>query len=103
MRISARFRRHAPLLIQCALVVVGLLALYVTPPVSGQMLLLPVGPGSRAVLASTAVAHGARLVAAGPVAGSLLVDGRRDELMRPLIGVGAIAISTRAAGCGEPA
>ena len=54
MRISARFRRHAPLLIQCALVVVGLLALYVTPPVSGQMLLLPVGPGSRAVLASVA-------------------------------------------------
>ena len=53
MRISARFRRHAPLLIQCALVVVGLLALYVTPPVSGQMLLLPVGPGSRAVLVAS--------------------------------------------------
>ncbi|MEA3541507.1 MAG: hypothetical protein U9R77_05230 [Pseudomonadota bacterium] len=103
MMISARFRRHAPLCIQCALVVVGLLALYVTPPASGQMLLLPVGPGGRAALASVAVAHGARLVAAGPVAGSLLVDGQRDELMQPLIGVGAIAISARAAGCGEPA
>ena len=59
-------------------------------------------PATAAVFATVGASLMA-VVAAGPVAGSLLVDGRRDELMRPLIGVGAIAISTRAAGCGEPA
>ena len=67
------------------------------------MLLVPVTAHGRASLASLAVAHGARLIAAGPWAGSLLVEGDRDRLTGPLLRVGAVAIAARIGGCGEAA
>ncbi|ETI60435.1 hypothetical protein C100_18930 [Sphingobium sp. C100] len=102
MTILATFRRSLPLIVQCGLVLFGLTALYAMPPANGQMLLVPITADSRSVLASVAITHGARLVSAGPWAGSLLVEGRRDQLLRPLIRQGVIAISARAGGCGEP-
>ena len=91
------------LIAQCALILVGLVSLYAMPPARGRMLLVPVTGQARAMLAPVAIAHGARLVAAGPWAGSLLVDGQRDLLAWPLLGKGVVLLSARAGGCGESA
>ena len=101
MTYSAPSRLGLSLFIQCGLVMSGLVALYATPPASGRMLLVPMTQEGRAGLARVAVAHGARLVAAGPWPGSLLVEGRRDALARPLWIAGVIALAARAGGCGE--
>ncbi|NWK95487.1 hypothetical protein DM806_07350 [Sphingobium lactosutens] len=90
-----------PLLAHCGLSIFGLVALYAVPPVSGRMLLVPMTEQSRTGLASLAIMHGARLVSAGPWAGSLLVEGERERLAAPLLHAGVIAISARAGGCGE--
>ncbi|HUD91977.1 hypothetical protein [Sphingobium sp.] len=79
----------------------GLVALYAVPPASGRMLLVPMTEQGRAGLASVAITHGALLVAAGPWAGSLLVEGERERLAAPLLHAGVLAISARAGGCGE--
>jgi len=97
--LSLRF--GLPLLLQCGLVLSGLVALYAMPPASGRMLLVPMTEDGRAGLARVAVAHGARLVAAGPWTGSLLVEGNRNALARPLLITGVLALSARAGGCGE--
>lgn len=88
---------------QCVLILFGLVGLYAVPPVSGRMLLVPVTAQARAALVTVAVAHGARLVAAGPLSGSLVVDGQRDRLVRPLLGNGVLILSAQIAGCGKVA
>ncbi|MBH1993245.1 MAG: hypothetical protein I8H86_10185 [Sphingomonadaceae bacterium] len=90
-----------PVIAQCALILIGLAALHAMPPVSGRMLLVPVTEEARATLAPVAIAHGARLVAAGPWAGSLVVDGQRDLLTRPLLDSGVVTLSAHDGGCGE--
>ncbi|MCI4588553.1 hypothetical protein MOK15_00325 [Sphingobium sp. BYY-5] len=101
MRLLTPLRGRWTLFAQCGLILSGLTALYAVPPASGRMLLVPMTQQGRTVLASLAVTHGARLVSAGPWAGSLLVEGRRDRLAVPLLRAGVIAVSTRAGGCGE--
>lgn len=98
---SSSFRRWLPLLAQSVLVLVGLVGLYAVPPAQGRMVLVPLSAQGRATLAAVAIDHGARLVAAGPWTGSLLVDGRRDLLVGPLLRHGVIALSSAARGCGE--
>ena len=65
------------------------------------MLLVPLSAQGRAALAGVAIDHGARLVAAGPWAGSLLIDGQRDRLLGPLLRHGVVALSSAARGCGH--
>ncbi|WIW88725.1 hypothetical protein K3M67_01705 [Sphingobium sp. V4] len=103
MKSLSSVRSRLPLVAQCGLILVGLVALYAAPPASGTMLLVPLTRAARAELVPMAVANGARLVAAGPWAGSFLVDGQRDRLARPLLGKGVIALSARAGGCGAAA
>lgn len=101
MRFSASLPRCWPLVAQGGLILFGLTAVYAMPPARGRMLLVPLTHDGRIGLVPAAVAHGARLVASGPWAGSILVEGRRNDLVRPLLGRGVIAISARAGGCGE--
>lgn len=103
MKLVAPYRRILPLAGQCGLILFGLLGLYAVPPTSGRMILLPLTDGAKSVLASVAIANGARLVAKGPWAGSLLVEGRRDELAPALLRRGIVALSTQMSGCGAPA
>lgn len=100
MSFLASLRQHLPLFAQCGLILCGLAAVYVVPPASGQMLLVPMTREARSTLAMVAVARGARLVAAGPWNGSLLVEGERDQLVQPLLRAGVITVSARAGGCG---
>jgi hypothetical protein len=96
--------RHARLLAaQCVLILFGLVGLYAAPPASGRMLLLPLTDDAGSLVAPVAVAAGARLVAKGPWPGSLLVEGRRDQLAPALLRRGVIAVSAQMGGCGEPA
>lgn len=96
-------RQWFPLMVQSVLVLCGLVGLYAVPPAQGRMLLVPLSAQGRAALAAVAVDHGARLVAAGPWAGSLLVDGQRDRLAGPLLRHGVVALSSAARGCGDVA
>ena len=101
MTYFARARPGTSLSVQCCLVMSSLAALYAMPPASGRMLLMPMTQDGRAGLARVAVAHGARLIAAGPWAGSLVVEGRRDALARPLFMAGVLAVAAGAGGCGD--
>jgi hypothetical protein len=75
------------------------LLLVVVPPARGPMLVVALGDGTAATLTA-----GTRLVAAGPLPGSLIVDGERATLLPHLMRHGAIAIAARAPGCtGAPA
>ncbi|NML08892.1 hypothetical protein HHL08_01825 [Sphingobium sp. AR-3-1] len=103
MKLVAPYRRVLPLAGQCGLILFGLLGLYGFPPTSGRMILLPLTDGARSVLAPVAIANGARLVAKGPWAGSLLVEGRRNELAPALLRRGIVALSTQMSGCGASA
>lgn len=96
-------RRVLPIAGQCGLILFGLIALTLSPPVSGRMLLVPLTAHARLALAPVAIARGARLVAAGPWAGSLLIEGRRDRLALPMLGHGVIAVATNRTGCGGAA
>ncbi|WHO40010.1 hypothetical protein PMI04_005305 [Sphingobium sp. AP49] len=86
---------------QLSLVLVGLGLLYGEPPASGRMLLIPMTPHARTELVPAAVAHGARLVASGRIAGSLVVEGRRDQLAVPLLRRGILPVRAFAGACGE--
>lgn len=86
---------------QCLLLLFGFVLLYAAPPARGQMLLIPMTGAARGALAAEAVSHGARLVAAGPWPGSLLVDGQRSSLSAPLLRRGILSLSARAGGCVE--
>ena len=101
MTYFARARPGTSLSVQCCLAMSSLAVLYAMPPVSGRMLLMPMTQDGRAGLARVAVAHGARLIAAGPWAGTLVVEGRRDALARPLFMAGVLAIAADAGGCGD--
>lgn len=103
MPLLASFRRGLPMAAQCALILFGLLGLYAVPPANGRMLLLPLTDEARAAVAPIAVAQGALLIAKGPWPGSLLVEGRRDQLAPALLRQGVIALSAQMGGCGEPA
>lgn len=100
MRNPPRFRFPHLLALQAVGVLLGLGCLYLAPPVEGRIMLLPVTAQGRTLAASVAVAHGARIVAAGPWAGSMLVDGRRDRLVAPLLARGVVTVAARAIGCG---
>lgn len=91
--------RSLPLVGQCALILFGLAFLYAAPPTQGRILLVPMTDQARASLAPVAIAHGARLVSAGPWKGSLLVDGERAALARPLLQRGILLLSAQAGGC----
>lgn len=79
--------------------VLGLVALALVPPARGRMVLVPLWPGGAVRLAAAAVERGARLVATGPVAGSLVVEGERARLA-PLLARGVVPLSATALDCG---
>lgn len=88
--------------VQLALIFIGMAVLYGHPPISGRILLIPMTHDARARLVSVAVDHGARLVASGRLPGSVVVDGRRDQLALPLLRQGILALRAFSGACGDP-
>ncbi len=100
MRIWLPSSRGVVLLAQLAIILLGLALLYGNPPAQGRILLVPMTAGARAHLVSSAIDHGARLVANGRLPGSMVVEGRRDALF-PLVRDGILPLRAFAAACGE--
>lgn len=97
---SASTPRRIPLLAHVAVVLVGLPILYALPPDQGRILLVPLTDDARHAVARLAIANGARLMAAGPWPGSLVVDGRGDRMAPALLERGIVSLSARIGGCG---
>ncbi len=93
-------RMLLPLQLGATLVAVPMLAL--APPAQGRILLVPIWPGSGAHLAADEVARGARLVAPGPFAGSLVIDGPREAVTGGLWARGVLVVGAAGVDCGAP-
>lgn len=100
MSVLPFLRPIALLALQIILVLSGLTLLALWPPASGRMLLVPVTAAARHGLVTAAVEQGARLVARGPIAGSMIVSGQRGQLMGALARHGIVAMVAPAGGCG---
>jgi len=77
--VSSVFRNIA-VVGQCALVLAGMTTLALWPPRQGAMVLVPAA-GSAAGPINVALAAGASIVRAGPVAGSVVVIGERTRIL----------------------
>jgi len=86
---------------QSALPLVCLVAIGFTPPAEGRVLLVPTSVGARAMLIAVATDHGARLVERGPISGSIIVEGMRDELAAPMLSHGILPLRAPRGGCGD--
>jgi len=63
------------------------------PPARGPMLLIPIAPARLADSVAVARQGDARLIAAGPLPASLIVEGSRDTLAMPALAHGMILIA----------
>lgn len=99
--VANRARRHGQAVVwfQTGCILVGFALMAFMPPLSGRMILLPLGMHSHGEIMALAIAHGARPVGYGPVSGSLVVDGRRDRLMGAMLAQGIVPLAAPAAGC----
>ncbi|WP_454884826.1 hypothetical protein [Sphingomonas oryzagri] len=66
--------------LQVAIATVALGWLLLAPPARGQMLLVPLTGSASQSLPARALHGETRLIGAGPTPGSLVVEGRRDDL-----------------------
>lgn len=100
MWIRPLFLRGASLAAQLALIIAGLATLYGNPPASGRILLVPLTHHAQLALVPMAVQRGARLVAGGRLAGSMVVEARRSNML-PLLRAGIVPLRAFSAACGE--
>jgi hypothetical protein len=97
-------RRPAPLLTAQLVLFLGLVAsIALAPPVSGPMLLVPlhVGPDASVAALNTALSHGASLLSAGPLPGSLVIRGERERVLPALLAGGTLVIAAAPLICGD--
>ena len=82
------------------LLVVGLCGwLLLAPPAQGMMMLVPLSPAAARALPALALHDGTRLVATGPLPGSLLVYARRAGLVGRLLAHGVVPVASPPGGC----
>ncbi|PXA82778.1 hypothetical protein DMC47_45300 [Nostoc sp. 3335mG] len=72
--------------------------LLLAPPAQGQMLLVPLTHAAGAHLPGLAIQGNTRLIAAGPLPGSLVVEGRRADLA-PLLRHSTLVLGVPLGGC----
>ena len=75
-------------------------ALAFAPPSQGQMLLVPMTEAAAAALPRLATANESRIVGRGPVAGSLVIEGRRAALFMAALSSAMLVIAAPQVGCG---
>ena len=88
---------------QCALVLVGLTASAFWPPASGRLLVVPIIDWQNGAAVRLAIRHGASLVDAGPVRGSIIVEGERKALGAAALAAGMLLLAAPRSGCGPAA
>ncbi|NJC35090.1 hypothetical protein GGR88_002604 [Sphingomonas jejuensis] len=87
------------ILAQLAAVGIALAAVVASPPARGRMLLVPVTDAAARRLVPLLVEHRGSIVAAGPITGSLVVEGSRADLAAPALRAGIVAVATTRRGC----
>lgn len=85
--------------VQCLVGIAALIAMARPPLTTGKILLVPLTPAAGGALAPLAVGHGARLISAGPLPGSLIVFADGRTLVPPLLRQGIVSLASPAAGC----
>ena len=88
---------------QAGLAVLGLAVLVFLPPAQGRMLLVPLTPTAAHRLVGFALDRDALLVASGPVPGSLVVEGRRRDLLGSGLARRILVLASARNGCGAGA
>jgi hypothetical protein len=73
------------------------------PPAQGMMMLVPLNAHAAQALPGLVVHGETRLVAAGPLPGSLIVYGRRADLAWPLLARGVLTFVSLRQGCSKAA
>lgn len=91
-----------PIAAQAALVIGGVLALVLTPPADGTILLVPLTPAAARALPALALDGDTRLIARGALPGSLVVRGRRAALGRRLLPHAILPLASSYVGCAAP-
>jgi hypothetical protein len=84
--------------LQVAVAAIALGWLLLAPPAQGQMLLVPLTHAASERLPSLAIQGNTRLIATGPLPGSLVVEGRRSELTR-LFRYSTLVVAVPPGGC----
>ena len=85
---------------QVGLVLTSLLALSFYPAAKGPMALIALDGDDAATLAAPAIERGATLLGRGPRANILIVDGRRDMILWPMLARGVLVIAAPEDWCG---
>ena len=84
---------------QTAGVLLVFAALAFFPPRTGRTILIPLG-GDDARVLPVAFADGALLIGRGPLAGSIVIQGRRGDMMGTLYRDHILMLAAPYAGCG---
>jgi hypothetical protein len=84
--------------LQICIVAVASCWLLLVPPARGEMLLVPLTSGAARELPADAIRGGTKLIAAGPTRGSLVVEGRRGDLIA-LLARATLVLAAPPSGC----
>lgn len=87
-------------LLQLGVVVFALLLAHAAPKSGAPMLLVPLTPSARASAMHLAIDGGAKLVALGPIVGSIVIRGERPGLRLRMLMAGVLPLATDVKGCG---
>jgi hypothetical protein len=98
-----RYRSALAIGAQIVVAATGFSLLVLMPPAEGQIMLVPLTPAAARTLPVLAFRHGTRLVATGPLPGSLVVYGRRADLSGLLFRNATLALATPPSGCSAAA
>ena len=96
---TSRLLSAAQIAGQALLVAMLLASLWLWPPRAGAMLVVPLADSRPAETANLALSAGARILAMGPVRGSLVVDGSRERLLDAAWRSGFLLIAADGKGC----
>lgn len=99
--VASAFGAKAGFGVQCGLVLAVLVMVASVPPVAGPMLVVPIV--RRPIWTWLPLGRDVRLIAAGPMAGSWIVSGRRDRLWTMALRQGAIVVTADPGLCGPTA
>jgi len=99
IRPAPRARLGGLILLVQLLLVAGAGMLIIAPPANGAMMLVPLGPQAANALPLLALVGDVRLLARGPLPGSLLVHGSRRA--RTLLRHGIVTLASPPALCGS--
>ncbi len=99
LRTAMRFRFGGVILLVQLLLVAGAGLLIIAPPSNGAMMLVPLGPQAANALPLLALVGDVRLLARGPLPGSLLVYGSRRA--RTLLRHGIVTLASPPSLCGK--